>query len=405
MAQKYTILKVLIQNLSKIRHSDKGFTLLELIAGMVILVSIIGLAMNAFISASSDFNKDKKAIDSSQSLSAVLELIGSDIRQAGEQINDANFPVIEFSTDPSSSAIPPSSKITVRKALVTSLTLCQNIPVDVSPLPNTLLVADSTSTNTNCSGLAMTTTPAPILPGALRNVRNYRCQLDNPDADYAATTADLCAASKPSLPSKDPEQVRAAISDGSGHLRTFNYSDDNIITAASQYSITVGKDDLGGSTMLDDARNKAYPYNIGQPIYLIEERVYTLDNDGSLKLSIDGKTPTTLIKKIAKFSVSAKLYQNTATVLLSTKTTATAPANPCVAGTNTQFLSDSQYTCKFNANTTSAATADNWKTLAGVKVELQAKYDSTGGSATPSTTDTEKLQATAEFFPRNVLSK
>ena len=257
MAPKYTILKVLIQNLSKIRHSDKGFTLLELIAGMVILVSIIGLAMNAFISASSDFNKDKKAIDSSQSLSAVLELIGSDIRQAGEQINDANFPVIEFSTDPSSSAIPPSSKITVRKALVTSLTLCQNIPVNVSTLPNTLLVADSTSTNTNCSGLAMTTAPAPILPGALRNVRNYRCQLDNPDADYAATTADLCAASKPSLPSKDPEQVRAAISDGSGHLRTFNYSDDNIITAASQYSITVGKDDLGGSTMLDVCSHEA----------------------------------------------------------------------------------------------------------------------------------------------------
>jgi hypothetical protein len=47
----------------------------------------------------------------------------------------------------------------------------------------------------------------------------------------------------------------------------------------------------------------------------------------------------------------------------------------------------------------------NWKTLAGIKVELQAKYDSAGGSATASATDAAKLSAKAEFFPRNVLSK
>ena len=63
-----------------------------------------------------------------------------------------------------------------------------------------------------------------------------------------------------------------------------------------------------------------------------------------------------------------------------------------------------QYICKFNYNA-STDPAINWKTLAGIKVELKAEYDSTGGSATESSTDAARLSAKAEFFPRNVLSK
>ena len=47
--------------------------------------------MNALIDVSSGLNKDKRSIDSSQNLSAVLEIIGNDIRQSGEKINDTNF--------------------------------------------------------------------------------------------------------------------------------------------------------------------------------------------------------------------------------------------------------------------------------------------------------------------------
>ena len=58
------------------------------------------------------------------------------------------------------------------------------------------------------------------------------------------------------------------------------------------------------------------------------------------------------------------------------------------------------------ANTDNA----NWKTLAGVKVELRAKYDGTGVGAensgsTQVTEDKKKLVVAAEYFPRNVLSK
>ena len=79
MAPKYTILKVLIQNLSKIDKRTKGFTLLELIIGLSIMLIVGGLAMNAFVQASISFNRDQKSINSNQNLSAILEVISESL--------------------------------------------------------------------------------------------------------------------------------------------------------------------------------------------------------------------------------------------------------------------------------------------------------------------------------------
>ncbi len=394
MAQKYTILKVLIQT------SSKGFTLLELIVGMVITLIIGGLAMNAFIDASNMFRDDKRNIDNNQNMSAILEMIGNDIKQSGEQINDANFPTVEIKDNIiAGTVVTASSTIIVRRALISPLTLCQTIPANVNPLPTTLLVADSTLTGaTSCAPGTLTTTTSPTTinrPSALIEARRYRCKLDDINANYTAiSTTDYCRTTKPTPASADLEQVWAAISDGNGRIRIFSYNDDIEVTAGSKYSISVGLFDNGTSTMsATDSRNTGVAYNTGSPIYLIEERRYTLDNDGNLKVSVDGGANfSTLIKGISRFKVSAKLYSDT-----TTRAIETAPANGCVG--------DTQYTCKFNFNTATTDSAYNWKTLAGVKVELQAKYDSTGRSETASTKDLEKLSAIAEFFPRNVLSK
>jgi prepilin-type N-terminal cleavage/methylation domain-containing protein len=444
MAQKYTILKVLIHN------SSRGFTLLELLVGLVIMSVVGGMAMSAFVNTSSSFQKDKKNIDSNQNLSAILDIIGTDIRQAGEGINDGKFPVIEFSLDPdnttastATNTINPqaSSSITIRKAVAPSLTLCETIAADVSTLPTTLLVADSTVTtpvNVCNPGTLVTLgsgAAAIIRPTALFTARQYRCQLDSPNSNYATTTTDLCVASaaKPSTPSLDKEKVRAAISDGNGHIRTFDYSDDSVVNAGSQYSISVGNNDSGVSTMLNDARNKGVSYVIGSPIYLIEEKVYRL-NGGNLTLSINGGPAQTLITKMAQFNISARLYTNALDQVVNPAPTilATAPATTiaasdfvCPTGSNypnqptstAATVTNPQYVCQFNYNKTlaiatpTAVTTDvamNWKTIAGVKVSLQAKYDGTGqsASATPvAMSERERLVAEAEYFPRNVLSK
>ncbi len=440
MAPKYTILKVLIRN------SNKGFTLLELLVGLILMSIVGGMAMSAFVNTSSSFQKDKKNIDSNQNLSAVLDIIGTDIRQAGEGINEGQFPAIEFSLDPDNSTASTatnvtnpqaSSTITIRKAVAPSLTLCESIAANVTKLPTTLLVADSTVTtpvNVCNPGTLVTLgsgATAIIRPTALLTAREYRCQLDSPDSNYATTTTDLCAATKPSIPSSDKEKVRAAISDGIGHIRTFNYSDDSVVTASSKYSISVGNNDSGVSTMLNDARNQGVVYPIGSPIYLIEEKVYRL-NGGNLTLSINGEPARTLIKNIAQFNISARLYTNaldqvvnptptvpatsTTTPVTTTiaATTFVCPNQPDTSSVPVVSTTNPQYICQFNYNKTLATATPtalatdvpmNWKTIAGVKVSLQAKYDGTGQGTTATTAEKDKLSAAAEYFPRNVLSK
>ena len=478
MAPKYTILKVLLQNLSKANKQPKGFTLLELMVGLSIMFIVGSLAMSAFVQSSISFNKDKKNIDSNQNLSAILETIGSDIRQAGENINDPNFPAIEFAPGDSGS-MPNSSKVTIRRALTSRLTLCQN---GLTPAATSIVVADNESTTVNSAGgancdvgtsssplsiyrvpptigppviattyfptspvTALPTATAPLtlkFPLALRKIRDYRCQLDNPNPTtaYDATAnagADFCNGVA-------SESLRIAVSSSDGQLLIFNQTGEatnattdtsvTSVTSAKSYSITVNTTFDAGrlanatavppvlaipadSATENNNKNRGASYNIGDPIYVIEERVYTLASDGTLMVSVNGAPAQTLIKKIANFRISARTYTD-ATNRVVQPTQAT---DLCTVPTGTSFAAqpatadatviNPQYICKFNYfppdPVTGLATADkaNWKTIAGVKVELQARYDGTGQTATASAADLARLAAAAEFFPRNVLSK
>jgi prepilin-type N-terminal cleavage/methylation domain-containing protein len=449
MAQKSTILKVLIRTSSKVKNSKEGFTLLELIVGLLILTIVGSLAMNAFIDASTSFNKDKKNIDSSQNLSAILEIIGSDIKQSGEQIPDSSFPTIEFklatlADDPTLK--PGSSKVTIRRAVTTSLTLCQNITAGtVATTHTSLVVADnatatvSASDGANCNVGTDTSklfasrqpevtyqltpaTPGPaadpvptgslvlILPKPLREVRDYRCTLDNPNptvayTDAANTATDFCGSPTAAL-----EKIRVAVSDQNGHILVFNQTNETIDTAntvsAKKYGITVNTTGLDATTAANNARNDDGAYPIGRPIYVIEERVYALNSNGELTLSVDGASPEVLVKKVENFNISARGYTN-ATDRIINPTPPVSAADICASSpsSGTATVDNPQYICKFNYNTAYADPAMNWKMIAGVKVELQSKYDATGRSTTPTAVDLEKLSARAEFFPRNVLSK
>jgi type II secretory pathway pseudopilin PulG len=378
MAQKYTILKVLLQNSSKVQNSEKGFTLIELIFGLLIMLLVGGFAMNAFIEASTTFNKDKKSIDSSQNLSAIMELIGNDIKQSGEKISDPKFPVITIEPG-AGGTMAGSSKVTVRRALTSSLTLCEDINAGS---PNTqLIVTNDLNPEPNCKTGTTVSTTSPFRPTELREARNYRCKLDDANGNYASTTTDYCSGSP-------QESVLAVMSDRNGNIRSFRYIDDSESIANVEYLITT-EFPLSNTTSISTPNTTA-SYAIGSPIYLIEERVYTLSSDGKLQLQIDRGTPETLIKGMHKFNVSAKIYSDT-----TTRSFSTAPVNAC-------DTPNEAYSCTYSINSTSTY---DWKNIAGVKVELEAKYDATGRAATASAQDTEKLQAQAEFFPRNVLSK
>ncbi len=409
MKIKYTILKVLIQNSSKVHNSNKGFTLIELMVGLIIMVLIGGFAMNAFIEASTTFSKDKKNIDSSQNLSAILEMIGNDIKQSGEQINDTRFPVVEIEPNTDVGSMSGSSKITVRRALTTAMTLCEDITNTDTNTKVTLTVADNSLLGiANCNAgtllvgtLTATTLPTPITrPTALRDARNYRCKLDDINADYTSTITDFCNGNA-------QEKVLAAMSDGVGNVRIFQYTNDTEITANTKYQITIAN--LQTSKPLSTAT-----YTSGTtPIYLVEERIYTLKSNGDFQLARDGGDAQTLIKGIKLFNVSARVYGDKTTK----QSDAIDPASAIAGTTNVLPLirrcdaATPYYICNFNTYRPLGAgtppTIDDWKTLQGIKVSLQAKYDATGRGteANANPKDIERLTAVAEFFPRNVLSK
>jgi prepilin-type N-terminal cleavage/methylation domain-containing protein len=498
MVPKYTILKVIIQSFSKTDKTSKGFTLIELIVGLSIMLIIGGLAMNALIQASISFNKDKKSIDSSQSMSVILEMIGNDIKQSGENINDKNFPTIEFDTVVTdvttiSEDIRPkvgSSKIIVRRALIGPLTLCDSAFTSASTL---ITVADnnpsitSTDAGKNCdvatsssplsiyrvappplAAVAPATTPTAVpttyypktpaealptattpltlkLPLALRKLRDYRCNTDpNITYDSVANAGNdtFCA-------SATNAKTRIAVANSNGQFLVFNQTNEivpstntadtvvhpstNTTTSTKKYQIEVNSTFTAGDTAIgNNTKNgvSTLTYPIGSPIYVIEERVYTLSKLGYLQLSINGAAPQTLTKKIDNFIISAKTYTNSTDRIINptpagstvnpvaTRTTALTATNPICyspttppeAVTNPQATNASetnpQYICKFNYFTgvTTADKAD-WKTLAGIKVEIQTQYDGTGQNATATAADKNKLYAVSEFFPRNVLSK
>jgi prepilin-type N-terminal cleavage/methylation domain-containing protein len=466
------ILKVLIPSLNKTDKLIKGFTLMELIIGLSIMTIIGSLAMDMLIHASNSFNTDQKSINSSQNLSAILEIIGNDIRQSGENINDAYFPVIEFDKNTDPGSMPNSSKITVRRALTSRLTLCGAF----TPTTTKIIVADNQASviaqSANCdigtqtSPLSIYRVPPSVVPPAtvpsattyfpttpvtpipttpptlalklpveLRKVRDYRCNTD-PNTVYdtpANAGTDFCN-------SASPAKLRIALSSSDGQLLIFNQTDEvadatadtsvkaiTDTTSTKRYSITVNAAAVPpippDSAIANNLKNSnpSINYNIGDPIYVIEERVYTLATDGSFNVSVNGAPPQTLIKKIANFRVSARVYTNTLDRTINPDPTPASDICTVPSGTNflaqptTPDVNNPKYICKFNyfAGVTAAEKA-NWKTLAGVKVELQAEYDGTGKAAVTSSNakdilkiaeDKEKLAVAAEYFPRNVLSK
>jgi prepilin-type N-terminal cleavage/methylation domain-containing protein len=72
----------------------QGFTLLELLTGMTITTVVAGLALQALVRTQGSFTEDQKKIESGQKMSSVLEIIGREVRQAGELIVEPNYPTV-----------------------------------------------------------------------------------------------------------------------------------------------------------------------------------------------------------------------------------------------------------------------------------------------------------------------
>jgi prepilin-type N-terminal cleavage/methylation domain-containing protein len=107
-------------NFRRIKDPE-GFTLLELLVGTAITGIISTLALQVVIQISKSFNEDQKNVANSQKMSSILEIVGREIRQAGELIPEPNFPMIRVTPRGTKGA-----SIIMYRAISDPVNICQN---------------------------------------------------------------------------------------------------------------------------------------------------------------------------------------------------------------------------------------------------------------------------------------
>jgi prepilin-type N-terminal cleavage/methylation domain-containing protein len=122
---------------------NKGFSLVELIVGMSITTLIVALASQALISTQNSFTKDQKKVENGQKISSILEIVGREIRQAGELIVDADFPTIKVKQLASGKA-----SLIIYRAISEPVSLCRAYSAGVQvPSPGLLFAVDQVTNN------------------------------------------------------------------------------------------------------------------------------------------------------------------------------------------------------------------------------------------------------------------
>jgi hypothetical protein len=234
----------------------------------------------------------------------------------------------------------------LRKALSEPITLCQSLAVS-----NTLLINDGT--------------PSDILV-----------------SDDSSTLATCKSVVPPTLPTGIPEWKvsregnggtgRIAITKSTGQIHTLDYKTevpDANYSSNKKYSISLQNSNTNGesvSTLVD--------YAPGDSIYLIEERVYTLDttdpNNKKLKLRVNGGNEQDLVTGIETFTIAAQIKGATGTF-----------------------------------GNIPSATNNEWKKIEGVNVTLQLKKPDSCSSGSINGCRDEDFKTSGSFYPRNVMSK
>ncbi|WP_373544060.1 PilW family protein [Chamaesiphon sp.] len=366
------------------RSSSDGFTIAELIVSMIILSIVTGLSLNALVDWNKSFSDSERTTDTAQNQSALLAMIGKDIQFAGMNILDEKFPAIVIEPNTDVDAMPGSSKLTIRSAVVPALTLCEDI--NSASMNTTLLVNTPICGSQN---MVTVTNPSTIArPSDLFKARTFRCSLDDPSLDYSVNDRDFCLNPKPTL---DSEKTLAFISDRAGSYRSFKYIDD--FDTGSGYAISI-------DSLATSAPNVSATFGIGSPLYLIQEKVYVLNSSGVLYVNVNREVDginqilnLPISSNIKEFSVAARVYTNDFSSVDLVDGSYLSSARRCDS-------TIPSYICDFNSSE-----VDSWKLLKGVRLQVVSKHNPIGGNPLPSVSDMDKLTSSVEFYPRNSSAK
>jgi prepilin-type N-terminal cleavage/methylation domain-containing protein len=351
---------------SKITWLTSGFTLIELTMSLSITAVVVALSLQTLSSTQKEFTADTRNIEKSQRRSSVLEVIGRDIRQAGEQIEEARFPVIKMFPN---SVPAKGDNLVLYRAATAPLPLCNKDPIPANTNITEWFMSsdDPTVTNSNQECRA----------NAIEAPKIYPINLDEWVSNKASNPFGV-------------------ISSNDGRVQPFIYTDQFETAPGSKaYKIK--------NTLF----NNSFELRRGQSAYLVEKKEYLVCGDDllmRLNSPEEGECPTnltesqfqTIASNVDEMKVKIylpKLDGATGVELIPPQSQEITDAFPPVyiLPAVPPILQQNYY----------------WKSIQLVNITIKSKKFSDDVCTGPTTVCAErdqKLVAESSFYPRNVMS-
>lgn len=287
------MVKIFTQLQRYIRGSSRGFTLIELLVALIVGAIVLGLALQLIVGQRQLFVKAQTRTQVNQNLRAAIDIVSTDIKQAGERLaGNTQLPVVQV-FDGGTGA--PDRLLMQRKIIDDVLPLCQSISSSTRSITVSvdrgLGNPPSTScpfSNGNAAGDPTATPPVPPdpWPDNLEQWRKERCKKDGIEGCNRTTNVatDGCVEQG----GTDRECLWAYIYDSTnnrGEFFLYTFEDSRLSGSETQYRIyrasssTTAKHNWQNNYTASTATNPN-PANPG--FYILEQRCYRLANNNNL---------------------------------------------------------------------------------------------------------------------------
>jgi len=351
--KKFTLYRLILHNCKDKSNLEKGFSLIEAIATLLMGSIILGVALSGFFQIKEFFGKDKLTTDINQRLRTAFQTIGPDLQQIGEDVSNKEFPAVTLSTNNG------TSEITIRRGTLeplTPLTLCAEITAGTTD-PVTVL-DKSLTTSPACSSVNDSpndSTKKDGWPDTVKEWQNFRN--GNTVKAYIVNTAE-----------------------NKGEF--FEYKGEETLDSGGATMTPSGGEEPDVVNLTTNSHTWANDYSAGKAaIYLVSgESTYKVTNN-TLQLIKDGEV-FDLVEDIEKLEIKAILQEDVS-----------ATPSKCdtidltgVTGCNPAFSGD--YT---------------WNLIKSMEVKITAKEPPQVKNKLVSLT-ADDLSLTQQFLPRNRLN-
>jgi type II secretory pathway pseudopilin PulG len=152
--------------------AQSGFSLLELTVTVVMSFIILGVSLSLIITQRRQYLNQQANTDTNQTLQSAMDFIGTDIRQAGENVGPGlNLPIVRL-VDGGAGA--PDELWVQRKLLDTALNVCKDVP---SGTNTEIEVSDKTPSSGSSCRFTDTTVPPNSISDDVDSWHNFRCRI------------------------------------------------------------------------------------------------------------------------------------------------------------------------------------------------------------------------------------